>query len=464
MNSAGRQLERGCLPFSLQIKKGDKMKQVIEPNEKVIAFIKTNKPETEGLRPARWTVAFSERGINLMKNIFSGEVVQLTDEEYNKPESVQELAKRRFVVPEGYNEADKYLETSKLIKLMKNEKKGLVTYTILPTTGCNARCTYCYEEGYAVRTMTPETVERLIDFICETRSDEKITLSWFGGEPLVCAKTISHVCKTLSERGESFRSRMITNASLMTKELAHEAKEVWKLKTVQVSLDGDRRDYMARKQYIDPVRHNYDVVMRSIHYLADEDIKVSLRVNFDKESFPRLRPFLDEIKSEFGDDKNVTLYLSALYQEKPKPYFIDLERQMFELNRYIDELNINNIEREKRTTGFRLNSCMADCLDKAVVIDPDGCFYDCEHLPEGHSWGNIFEGVTDQALFDELRAIPGRLDEKCRNCTYLPQCTPFYKQGCPGWFEACFEYQQLKTEYELRKIAEKIIQQEQKND
>jgi hypothetical protein len=73
-------------------------------------------------------------------------------------------------------------------------------------------------------------------------------------------------------------------------------------------------------------------------------------------------------------------------------------------------------------------------------------------LPEGHSWGNIFDGVTDKELFDRLSA-PHKLDDKCRNCTFLPQCTPFYKNGCPCWFESCREYMQLKTEYELEKIA-----------
>lgn len=433
------------------------MKQITKPNEKVIAIIKTNNLKIKNMRFARWTIPFSENGVNLMKNIFSGEIVSLTDEEFAAPERVEELVKRRFVVPKDYDEAERYLETVKLIKLMQAEKPGLRTYTILPTTACNARCTYCYEEGYAVKTMTSETVERLIDFICETRCEDKITLSWFGGEPLVCADTISYICRELDKRGVPFKSRMITNASLITKELAHEAKEVWNLKKVQVSLDGDKRDYTERKRYVDPVKYNYETVMRAIHYLAGEDIKVTLRVNFDRESIGRLRSFLDEIKGEFGEDKNVTLYLSALYQENSKPYFIELEREMFEINRYIDELGINNVEREQHATSFRLNSCMADCLDKSIVIHPDGRFFDCEHLPEGHSWGNIFEGVTDQALFDKLLALHP-LDDKCRECAYLPQCTTFFRHGCPGWFDTCAEYQALKTEYELRKLAEKELE------
>ena len=176
-------------------------------------------------------------------------------------------------MPSDYDEAAKYTETLGLMKLMQRESSGIMTYTILPTTACNARCTYCYEEGFAVSTMKPDTAKRLVDFICET-CGSAVTLSWFGGEPLVGAETITYVCTELEKRGVKFRSRMVTNASLFDDVLVHRAKQVWKLTSVQVSLDGDRRDYAARKRYTDPVRFNYDKVIQSVHMLSDEGISV----------------------------------------------------------------------------------------------------------------------------------------------------------------------------------------------
>ncbi|MBR0133217.1 MAG: radical SAM protein [Lachnospiraceae bacterium] len=430
------------------------MHTIILPNEKVTAFLSTKYPETNtGWRWSVWAVHYAQDGKYVIKHSFSGEIITLSDEEYTNALNNEELRRRRYVVPNDFDEATKYKEVVGLIKLTNPESEGLRTYTILPTTACNARCVYCYEEGYAVSTMTQATAERLVDFICETKQEEKITLAWFGGEPLVGTKTISFICNSLAERNVPFRSRMITNGSLFTTEMVKEATEIWKLEKVQVSLDGDRRDYEDRKRYIYPLKDNYDIVMKSIRLLADVGIKVNLRVNFDRENIGRLRPFLLEMKERFSEDKNVSLYLSALYQEKEKPYFIELEREMFELNRYVRELGINYENREKIQTSFRLNGCMADALDKTIVIHPDGRFYDCEHLPEGHSWGNIFDGVTDRELFERLSA-PHEIDERCAKCPYLPQCTPFYIKGCPGWFEKCREYMELKTEYELRRIAE----------
>ena len=435
--------------------RGIPMKTLREPNEKIAAFISTKHPESEtGWRLSAWAVPYKENGIFLMKHTFSNEIVSLTAEEFASPENVEELKKSRFVVPCDYDEAAKYAETVGLLKLMQKSAPGLGSYTILPTTACNARCTYCYEEGYAVSTMTRETAERLVDFICETRHEDKVRLSWFGGEPLVCAQTISFICSELEKRGVPFKSRLITNASLITPELVKEAKEVWKLDKVQVSLDGDRRDYTARKRYIDSVHHNYDVVIRAIHLLADADIKVNLRVNLDRESIDRLRGFLEEMRDEFAAKKNVSLYLASLFQEKEQPYYLELEKEVMELNRYSRELGINYENGEKLHTSFRLNACMADSLDKCIVIDPDGRFFNCEHLPGNDcSWGNIFDGVTDNELFDKLSA-PHPIDEKCRVCPYLPQCTPFYIHGCPNWFERCREYMDIRTEYELRAFAD----------
>ena len=434
------------------------MLTIKEPNEKVIAFISTTHPQTQGLRLACWTIPFEHNGIRLMKNTFTCEVVRLTDEEFAAPEKVLELAKRRFVVPEDYDETAQYLQVVDLIRITQPESKGLKTYTILPTTACNARCVYCYEEGDPVKTMTKETADKLVDFICETRQDDEITLSWFGGEPTVCADTISRVCGELESRGVPFKSKLITNASLITKPLAQEMKRVWHLKNVQVSLDGSRHNYMARKQYIDPVRHNYDTVMAAIRYLADEEIKIQLRVNFDKGNLVDMQSFIDEMEMLFGEYDNVRMYLYMLFQQQHKSDCLDVYKDYYKL--LLKNYDKRILKRKSGKSEFRTNYCMADNLDKSIVIDPQGAFYNCEHLPGNeNSWGNIFDGVTDQNVFDEL-CSPSDVDKKCVGCAFLPQCTPFYRAHCPNYFDYCIEQNKMKTDFELKILAEQLLQHE----
>jgi len=408
---------------------------------------------------------FAENGRFLIKNTMTKEVIELTKREYsaiiNIKESVEysyveeneliELAKKRYLVETDYDEVKQYQQVVYLLKTMSGQKKGLGTYIILPTTGCNARCVYCYEEGYEVKTMSPETADRLVDFICETRHDDKIKLHWFGGEPLANVKIIRQICTALKDRNVPYRSKMTTNASLMTKELAHEAKELWHLEKVQVSLDGAKEDYTSRKNYYAPEKHNYDVVMKAIHYLADEGIKLNLRVNVDFDNIERIPAFLQQIKTEFSDMRNISLYIAALYQVQQSERCIELYKRVFEMNEIITLLGIPMSSESSTKTRLRLNSCMADGMDKSIVITPNGVFNNCEHLPEAHTWGNIFDGVTDQSKFDELSAAP-KVDEKCAKCPFLPECTPYYKNGCPGWFEKCYEYHCLKTEYAMHNL------------
>lgn len=412
---------------------------------------------------------YSRGGRYLIRNTLSFEVTELTEQEntalsqlddapvtldFIRDNGLEQLARSRCIVETDYDEAGKYRQVIFLLKTMAGRKEGITSYTILPTTACNARCTYCYEEGIAVRSMSPDTADRLVDYICENRAGHKVSLHWFGGEPTAAAHIITRICTALSEREVPFASDMITNASLITRALAREAKEVWHLRRVQVSLDGYRTDYELRKRYLDPAGHNYDAAMRAVHYLADEGIKVDMRVNIDTENLPRIEAFLHDIKAEFPDTSNISLYLALLFQAQHSADCIPLYRELFRLSDIQKQLGIpQNFASDHKSVRIRTNYCMADSDGKSVVIAPDGSFNNCEHLPEGRSWGNIFFGVTDPALYERLFA-PVLPDEQCEKCPFLPECTPFYKKGCPGWFEQCREYHSLRLESILGRLLE----------
>ena len=448
------------------------MKIIKNGDSRVIKVInkKKNSNETE-YSLSVFTYLYSENDRYLIRNTLTFEVTELTEKEWNavrqiksKPvdyefiteNGLEQLAMSRYIVEVDYNEIHQYQQTIFLIKTMAGNKKGLSSYVIFPTTGCNARCVYCYEEGYIVKTMTTETADRLVDFICETRYNDTVKLRWFGGEPLANAKIISRICSSLQERGVPYKSSMVTNASLLTKELAHESKELWHLGRVQVSLDGAKEDYTHRKNYYNPERHNYDVVMQAIHYFADEDIKVNLRVNVDFDNIARIPEFLREIKVEFGDMENIKLYIAPLFQVQHSEGCLELYKEIFKLKDLQKSLGVSHTAKEEhKSVRLRMNYCMADSMDKSVVITPDGVLYNCEHLPEAQTWGNIFDGVTDKAKFDEMSAAP-KVDEKCAKCPFLPECTPFYKNGCPGWFEKCYEYHCMKTEYDMHSLLEGV--------
>ena len=210
---------------------------------------------------------YENDGIFLLKNTLTKRLYRLEKDEFDAAMSLRErsvplsfltehglelLGRARFIVEEGYDETAQYLLMLSIMRTLQDKRPGIRGYTILPTTGCNARCVYCYEEGIRSLTMTPETADRVVDFIVATKWDGAVTLHWFGGEPLAAPGIISRICRALEERGVRFTSTIITNGTLLTPEMADEARDVWKLKTAQVSLDGARVDYEARKRYVNP--------------------------------------------------------------------------------------------------------------------------------------------------------------------------------------------------------------------
>ncbi len=449
------------------IKNGDK---------KVVSIIsKKSIPEDALYRTSGFVYPYAENGVNLLRNTLTGQVAKLTENEwtafeqlakrsesyaYISENGLTELVKLRFIVENDYSEVVQYKQVIEILSMMNRKKPGLKTYTILPTTGCNARCIYCYEQGIKTVTMTRETADRLIDFIRETRCDDEIKLSWFGGEPLLGYETISYICKALCDRGVPFKSEMVTNATLVTREMAHTAKILWNLKKMQISLDGMPEDYEKRKNYYLPDKHNHETVIKAIHYFADEGIEIQLRVNFDRENIPRMKNYLDFLKAEFGKYENISVYLGLLSQEKYSEKCVELYREMFELQKYMRQTGLKQGSKEKKKPHIKMNYCMADSMDSSIVIDPQGNFNHCEHLPENQSWGNIFDGCTDKELYEKLKK-PALIDEKCKSCTFLPYCTPFYKQGCPGWFDHCAEYMAMKTEYSLSSIISSLNKETQ---
>ena len=184
---------------------------------------------------------------------------------------------------------------------------------------------------------------------------------------------------------------------------------------------------------------------------------MNLRVNVDFENIGRIPEFFKELKAEFGSMENIDTYLAPLFQEKEKEEsFMNLYGEIFHLTDLQDEMKIPRTTRSLHETHFlRTNMCMADAMGQSIVITPDGIFNNCEHLPEKQTWGNIFDGVTDPETEKKLSAKTS-IDPICAKCTFLPECTPYFKTGCSGWFSKCYEYYCLRTEYNLGKLLKGV--------
>ena len=442
------------------------MRLLNSPDSRIIKLLGRNKVEPDRVyRLSKYAYCKSFRDRHYIKSTMTGGIYELSDEEWavvdpsadliNQGSDIEaaglaELVSGCVLVYSTDDDYSRYRFAVTAIKAMDRSSRGVKTYTILPTTACNARCVYCYEQGMKVYTMSESTADKVIDFILKTKRSEEITLCWFGGEPLVAANIINRICAGLNEKGVSFKSRIITNASLFTPELLDTAVNVWHLKRAQVSVDGSKSDYEARKLFCSPKIHNYEYLLKTIGIMLDAGLEVTLRCNFDQGNIEGMYSFWEDINNLYGASDKLRVYSSMLFQAQKDPRCIDLNKRYLELRTEAAKKGMKFLRFKGSECKMKTNFCMADSDGKCIVIGPDGNLYNCEHLPGNTSCASIFD--EDIKLGSDTRASL-EADDKCRECPFLPECTPFCKHGCPDWFEYCREFKCVDTDEQIKRLS-----------
>ena len=366
-----------------------------------------------------------EEGV-LLYNTLTGELLLLSEEEYrgaaNGDEEGDDLKKRRFLVPEDYDEYTLCRQILSVARLLAPKKKGITGFTVFTTTDCNARCPYCYELGRPRVPMSDRTAADAADFIARVSEGEKVTLSWFGGEPLMNAKAIDIITSELAGRGVPFASRIVSNGYLFDAGLVRTAKEKWALEFAQITLDGTEETYNRIKGIVNCEGSAFSRVLSNIGLLLDAGVRVQIRLNVDLDNVRDLSKLTGYLAERFSGERKPSLY-SVLIHDFSSPgaspgVGAEALAAWDELQRKILSTPLGSVRRLPRS--IRANGCMAD-IDSSVTILPDGRIGKCEHESEQLSVGSIYDGITDPETVERWRErveVP-----ECRTCALSPLCT-----------------------------------------
>ncbi len=364
-----------------------------------------------------------------------------------------QLVKDHFLVPQGSDECGFYNKFSYIARAFR-KSSGYYSYTILPTFACNARCVYCYEQGTAPASMTLETADQTAEFILKTRKKaQKISIVWFGGEPLLRPDIIDRICERLRNEAVEFDSLMISNGSLITDEIVQKMKRNWNLDYIQISMDGAEDDYRQRKNYY-KYDNTYNAVMRGIGLMADAGISITVRLNIDYDNIDSINEVLEDLSAEIGNKEKVAVQLAPLYGVRTSENDLELWKKAIELSPIISEHGFIAGRLADADRVFRVFKCMADDYTGNVLIMPDGKLSPCQHCPEESIFGNIWDGVTEP---DRLRRFTAsdQTREKCRSCVFLPDCTSF--ANCPVQDRHCKEMRMMKAQLMIESMYKKAM-------
>jgi uncharacterized protein len=188
---------------------------------------------------------------------------------------------------------------------------------VLPTEACNFRCFYCYED-FRLGRMRPSVV-RGIERLLEVRAPslEHLSVSWFGGEPLLARDLIVRLLEHVAAlRGKhprlEFESDMTTNAWYLARPLFERLLALG-VATWQISFDGPQEVHDRRRLQADG-SGTFARIWRNVCALreVEGEFDFHLRVHVDRENRAAVPRFLDQCQAAFGRDPRFRMFLRPL--------------------------------------------------------------------------------------------------------------------------------------------------------
>ena len=430
------------------------MKIIVQGDRNIQSILSRAFNSNVSYQLSRYTIQHDVDDGKLLLNTITGELVLLSPEESEtssfsssyREETLKELIKHCFVVPEGCEEDKNLDQLRKILRIRRDKKNVIKHYNILPTTACNARCFYCYEHGIKQTTMSKGIADKVVSFISDHHGEGEIVLAWFGGEPSLVKGIIDYICSQLCELKIQYVSKMVSNAYLFDKEMVKHAKKEWKLKTIQITLDGTEQVYNAVKSYVNNTENPYQRVIRNIQYFLEEGIKVNIRLNLDEHNADDLSTLIDELTNRFTERQLLSIYIRQLRENvgsKPINHNAEEKSQLWEryvsLQEKLEKNGWNQIWNFKMP-NIGLYTCMADD-PLSIQITPDGILGKCEDYIYDKTVGSLDAGITDSVVAEWWKE---RVQyEQCGNCPLFPSCTHLLKH-CPTRLDECDEYDRNK--------------------
>ena len=415
------------------------MRTIVEGNKNVMKLLGKQKIKNTMYRKLIYILQVEcDDGI-LLHNTMTGQLILLNEMEYalitKLPASSMELSNSLiedyFLVPEDYNER----ATVEKLRFMLERilmPKGINNYVIYTTTRCNARCYYCFESEYKRIDMSVETGEKIAYYMISNKAEGPLYLSWFGGEPLVGIRRIDQICKILKEKGIEYYSDLTSNGYLFSEEVIDRSILDWKLRSVQITLDGTEEVYNKTKSYISPIGSPYRRVLNNIESLLKKGIRVIIRLNLSQDNIEDIEKLIHELKNGFMGYQNLNVYVHVVIKNlgfnpitRNETEENNLYRQQVRLSEKLVEFNL--AKRSHKLPSLKVISCMAD-HDGAVAIYPNGYMYKCQHFDENDYVGSIYSDSKKSIVYSKYR-------EKfksylCDKCYLFPSC--LLLDRCPG--------------------------------
>ena len=402
--------------------------------------------ENHWIRSRFNAVSTTETGELLLYNSYTGSIAAFTQDERHE---VMQALSRDGVIGEPTELQQQLIDMNFLIPAHADEERraqflyqsihrtDFLHLAILSTEACNFRCTYCYED-YAKGDMSTETIQAIKKYVAaQAPILRHLSVSWFGGEPLVAAHVIEELSafflEICAQYGIKYDAEILTNGYLLDDALF--AKTInWQIKRYMITIDGPERIHDTRRHLTDG-GGTFQTILHNLLAMKETafDFEVFLRTNFDNDNVSVLTEWIAQLGERFGHDRRFQTYFRPVgrmggHNDANLPicdaHIIDEKIWEFTDLAIDHGVGVSSLV-ENALMPFG-STCYA-VKPNSFVIGSDGMLYKCSvafHEPVNQV-GKLLDDGTLELDYDKLAywvTTGDEQDETCRSCFFRPAC------------------------------------------
>ena len=307
---------------------------------------------------------------------------------------------------------------------------------------CNLNCSYCFaSQGkyHGERAlMSFEVGKRALDFLVENSGTRRnLEVDFFGGEPLmnwdVVKQLVQYARSIEKEKNKNFRFTLTTNGMLIDDEVIEFSNR--EMSNVVLSLDGRKEIHDLTR--VDYAGHgSYERIVPKFKKFVESR---GGKNYYMRGTFTHANPDFTKDVFHMADLGFTELSMEPVVTAPDDPMALTKEDLEIVKKEY-EILACEMLKRKREGRPFTFYHYMIDltegpCIYKRIsgcgsgteymAVTPWGDLYPCHQFvgEESYKLGNVFDGVTNDALREDFRSCNAYAREECKDCWAKLYCS-----------------------------------------
>jgi uncharacterized protein len=314
-----------------------------------------------------------------------------------------------------------------------DQSTDISSICLMISNDCNLRCKYCYAEqgtfGRERLLMSRETAEKGVDFLFEYATSSLLTITFFGGEPLLNFDEIKHTVEYAQELATQCNKEVgfaiTTNGTLLTKPIMDYLTK--NRIALMISLDGKPEINDKMRVFTDG-RGSYNVVYKNLEEILNNPISghFSIRGTMTRENIDLVgavkhlasigcRDISVEpcftLNDEFGMREKDVSTLKEEYSKLAREYI-----RAAKAGEYLPFFQFEYMIDQVSHVDLRMVSCGAGA--SYIAVSADGGLYPCHRLVgvDDYRFGDVINGINRPEVLQLFKNTYVNKKEKCTSC------------------------------------------------